>query len=175
MNYSQEDTLSACLRHGSALNLANVVDSYGFPLNGAKLLYALAGQESSYGANCGPRFEPAYWDGSASRTQEQSELNAKYGRIAAMSYGPWQVMYANAANLGTPDAIDTDIDLAADAAVAFLNSYVIGHWKTRNLQEIARVYNSGNLTETMTMGVMRYIENVSRYYEAAPASLGEAI
>ena len=174
MNWTQAQVQEACKKFGPAIHAYSLVDGYGYPLSGIKLLWAISGQESSFGANCGPRLEPAYWDGAYSETGLQQELNRQYGIAAAKSYGPWQVMYQNCYRLGTPGEIDADINLGAQAAVDFLNDYVIGSQKAVSLQQIARVYNSGNLTVPMTMGVMRYIENVGQYYKNAPTVL-EAI
>lgn len=91
-------------------------------------------------------------------------LNAQWGAAAAKSYGPWQVMYQNCARFGSPSEIDSNIDLACQAAVAFLNNYVIKSQKAESLLEIARIYNSGNQIVPMTLGVMRYVENVCNFY-----------
>lgn len=165
MNYSQEAVHAACVKYGQGLAVKGLLDSFGQPIEGDRLLWAISGQESSFGADCGPRFEPGYWDGEESRNPEQAALNTKYGRAAAMSYGPWQIMYVNGWRYGTPDDLNLNLDVVAQATVDFMNDYVIGHQRAHNLQEFARIYNSGNKTEPLTLGVMRYIENVSRFYE----------
>lgn len=171
MNYSQEQVSAACARYGPALQLQGLVDSYDYPLVGPKLLWAIAGVESSFGAACGPRFEPGYWNGAMAETSEQKALNRQFGRWAAMSYGPWQVMYVNCGKLGTPQEINSNLSLAATAAVNFLNEYVIGLRQAASLQEVARIYNSGNKTAPLTAGVVAYIERVSGIYADAPGEL----
>jgi hypothetical protein len=167
LNWTPEQVEAACQQYGPEVRCALLKDSSGRVLNGARLLYALAMQESSLGTDCGPRFEPGYWDGDESRDPIQAALNTKYGKAAAMSYGPWQVMYVNCATLGAPEVIDSNLGLCATAAVDFVNTYVIASQHATNLQEVARIYNSGNKTEPMTLGVLRYVENVSRFYDRA--------
>jgi hypothetical protein len=174
MNWTQAQVQAACRQYGPGVNAGKLVDGYGYPLDGVKLLWALSGEESSFGANCGPRLEPSYWDGENSKSGLQTELNKQYGMAAAKSYGPWQIMYVNCYLLGTPQQIDEDINLGAQAGVEFINSYIILDKKALNLQQVARVYNSGNLTVPMTMGVMRYIENVGQYYNKVPSVLETA-
>lgn len=161
MNYSAVEVKAACGRFAPKLWTRDI------GVDPARLLWAIAGQESSYGADCGPRFEPGYWSGEESLNPVQSGLNARFGRAAAMSYGPWQVMYINAYPLGTPEQLDANLDLATQAAVHFLNGYVLGVKKAKSLQEIAQIYNSGCLSDPMKLGVLRYVENVTRNYENA--------
>jgi hypothetical protein len=168
MNWTQAQVQAACRQYGPSLNVKNIVDSYEYPLDGVKLLWALSGEESTWGANCGPRFEPEYWN---HPSPAQKPLNAEYGQAAAMSYGPWQVLYVNCVRFGTPGQIDGDINLSAQAAVSFINSYIIKAVRASNLPEIARAYNSGNIIEPMSIGVMEYVEKVCGYYENAPLSL----
>lgn len=165
MNWTQAQVQAACRQYGPQITIKNLVDGYEYPLDGAKLMWALSGEESTFGADCGPRFEPAYWN---HPSVAQKPLNAEYGQAAAMSYGPWQVMYVNCVKFGTPGEIDGNINLSAESAVDFLNSYIIKIVGAKNLFEVARAYNSGNITVPMPIGVMQYVEKVQSYYENAP-------
>ncbi|HEV7521304.1 MAG TPA: hypothetical protein VGP89_09410 [Candidatus Angelobacter sp.] len=109
-------------------------------INGPGLLWALAGNESSFGASCAPRHELGYCYGhkyfDASYTHE-------WGCLAHCSFSPWQIMATNAKGF-SPLELLTDPEKAVQATVGFLNRQILGAEKAVTLSEIADAYNSGN-------------------------------
>lgn len=157
MNYTKEQIAAACATYGPQLNLPAEID-------GAQLLWAISGQESSFGANCTPRHEPAFDAGGMySRTQPMPRLLEKFGSAAACSYGPWQIMLANAADT-SPEVLLSDLDAAAKATVAFINSFVLGHRQAKTVEQIAETYNSGHISLNPAPGVLKYLTNVAHTY-----------
>lgn len=106
-------------------------------VNGIHLLWALAGNESSFGANDVPRHEAGYCRGGK---YFDKDLTAKYGCWAHCSYGFSQIMFANAARLGfqMPALLAQDLKTQMLATVAMLETPPF-HGKL--LPEIGRLWN----------------------------------
>lgn len=129
------------------INLADLCKSLGKSLtlpaglDGAQLLWAIAGKESSFGANTSPKHEDAYCHGGKLFDPNRT---AAWGCWAHCSYGPWQVMYANA-NVGA-----SPIDLYGSGivsgmyAVKLIQDRIVGVEKAVTLEEIANAYNAGD-------------------------------
>ena len=136
-------------------------------IDGRKIMAAIASNESSTGANCGPRHEPAYDNGgSLSTGAAQAAALAKYGSAAACSYGPWQMMFANFSGV-TPDQLNSDIDLCAQGFVKFFNSFVIGSRRAQGVQDIGQVWNLGHVTSTPPPGLIAYCKKLQAAYDVA--------
>lgn len=153
-NFAHDDVLKACRTYGPILDgfLKTSDDGTGNPIIGARLLWALAGNESSFGANCKPRFEQAYWIGGlyAQNGITQKNLNVKYPQgAAAHSYGPWQIMPCNAIGFKCEE-LATDLEKAAIATIGFIRRFVIGVRSARTLAEMLDVYNSGTWRDSET-------------------------
>jgi hypothetical protein len=114
----------------------------GTPLDKVRLLWGLAGVESSFGWECNPKHEAGYCHGGKyfdpGRTKE-------WGCLAHCSFGPWQVMYCNFPLGVSPLSLmwDTDGQVAADlglrGAISVLNRAIargVGH-----LGDIVIAYN----------------------------------
>lgn len=145
------DVLAACHEYGPQLKLPAAAGLIGW-----KVAAAIASVESSMGADCGPRHEPAYDVGGAvwRRSAQQQALVAKYPSPpgsatpcspAAMSYGPWQCMFDNCQPYAPSDLLE-DLDVCAECFVALFNSYVEGHEHAATLEEIGEVWNAGHIT-----------------------------
>jgi len=135
-----------CHANGPALELAESVDtSNGKPIDGVRLLWALCGVESSFGANMAPRHEPSWDKGGALYTAstDLQEYIAKYPYDGACSYGPLQVMAYNLQPY-TPEQLAADPALTFAASIKFFNHYVIEHWKDKTLHDICDTWNGGN-------------------------------
>jgi hypothetical protein len=137
-------------------------------VDGAKLLWALSGNESSYGLNTTPRHEPAfdaggtYGDGPVMRP-----LLAKFGKAAACSYGPWQLMFCNAPAGFTPESFG-DLHQCAVATVERLNAF-LRKWQPQALAGIAECWNGGHPMANPVAGVAAYAhELATNYAMAAP-------
>lgn len=156
--------------YGPRLNLIGTDDGHGNQIDGALLLWALAGCESAFGKDCSPRFEPAYFtNGYYWRKSEQvRQVIALYGRDGACSYGPWQVLAINARRF-SPQQMGADPVSACVAAVDFINSYVLGERQARNLFYIFDTYNSGNWRDANVPH--EYIARGVRIYETHPMTL----
>jgi len=137
-------------------------------LDGRKVMAALASNESSTGANCGPRHEPAYDKGGSLATgAQQAAALAAYGSDAACSYGPWQMMFVNFPRGTTPDELTSEIDVCAQGFVQFFNAYVMGARKAETLKDIGQIWNFGHKTDTPPVGVVRYCNDLQAAYDKA--------
>lgn len=109
-----------------------------------QLLWALAGNESSYGANCTPRHEPGYCyitHGRYATTGQMRELTQEWGCLAHCSYGPWQLMLDNAHGAFSPLELMSDPEKACMATVSFLRRVVLP--MSHSLDDIGHFYNAG--------------------------------
>jgi hypothetical protein len=105
------------------------------------LLRAIADVESTYGANSNPRHEPAYCRGGR---YFSAYLTSHFGCAAHCSYGPWQIMFPTACELGfggTPEEL-ANPETNCLYAVRYLNARAS---KATNLEHIGRAYNGGNI------------------------------
>lgn len=129
-------------------NLAALCQKYGPQLgklppgiDGPQLLWAIAGNESSFGAESNPRHEPGYCHGGK---YFNPNLTTKWGCLAHMSYGPFQVMYPNSLEQ-TPLNLLSSWDLCGLVASVFMKNYVLLA-KPKDLAEIGEVFNAGHIT-----------------------------
>lgn len=151
-------------------------------INGPTLLWALAGNESSFGANCAPRHEHAYDVGGAyAKNPEQAALLEKYGSAAACSYGPWQILLVNvqpAPKTGQPAVGPEDMarpDFCAMKTVQFLNRRILEPQKPTTVEEIAEAWNSGKWRwQDVPPGVETYAADCRKYYDAAATEMPPA-
>lgn len=138
INFARAELITTCRKNGSLLDLV------GTSIDGVRLLWALAGNESSFGRNCLPRYESAFYTGGAYGSSDQmGPLIAKFGHNAACSYGPWQLMLVNAP-VGTVPEDFASIDNAALFTVDFINHRIIKAQGAKTVEEIADSYNSGS-------------------------------
>ena len=137
MNFTKQQIADACRQYGPLLaNLPPGID-------GTQLLWAISGNESSFGANCTPRHEPAYDVGGVYGNRPVIKpLLAKWGSAAACSYGPWQIMFCNAASGRDPEDFD-DLRICAQDTVAYLNR-LLYRWKPGYLAQIGECWNEGH-------------------------------
>lgn len=162
MNYTHEQIAAQCQASGT--------DLWPLPdgVTGAQLLWAISGNESSFGADCDPRHEPAfdaggiYGDGPVMKP-----LIAKFGSAAACSYGPWQLMFCNAPSGWMPDDMN-DLAKAARATVLYLNRFLTRFYPS-SLAGIGECWNAGHTMDIPTPGVARYVADLAKNY-AVPMS-----
>lgn len=111
-------------------------------LSPAKLLWAIAGVESSFGERSNPRHESGYCYGGR---YYDAELSAAWGCLAHCSYGPWQVMFPHFPKGVTPFGLlpqgdgSVAADLCLQAAIGVLNPAIARG--ASNLVDIATAYN----------------------------------
>ena len=161
--FSNANLAEACSRFGPSLQLIAGID-------GARLLWALAGCESSFGRNCVPRHEPYYHDMATAKpvlNPRLVHLTELYGCAAHSSFGPWQLLLLNTPDGTHPQFFD-ELAQAARLTVEFINDHVIRAKGATSIAQIAATYNSGcsNLGK-MSSGVHRYVDQCEAYYEHA--------
>lgn len=152
MNFTRSQVAAMCRKYGPQ------VGPLPLGVDGTQLLWALAGVESSFGANCTPRHEAAFDVGGRYGSHApMPDLIARYGSpAAASSYGPLQLMLCNASGL-SPVGFD-DIDQAFHASVSYLNNR-LRHWNPSDLDEIGECWNAGSIRPDP-----EYTTKLGKYY-----------
>ena len=118
---------------------------FSFGLSKAAILTALAGVESSFGENNKPRFEPSYApDGTYFKAPHLQKLYEQYGRDAACSFGPWQIMAVRALELGYHGAPSDLSDAKVSAPYVIMNLNNIFKSGAQNIEQILDAYNTGS-------------------------------
>jgi len=129
-----------CRKH--APDLLSPVLWQGTPLDKVKLLWGIAGVESSFGNNCNPRHEAGYCYGGR---YFNPALTHEWGCLAHCSYGPWQVMFGNFPVGVSPLALMWAEDGASAAELCLHGAAVVLNRAiargVRNLGEIVVAYN----------------------------------
>src|SRR5271165_3830646 len=114
MNFTREQIAAQCRLSGAT------VGPLPTGVVGAQLLWAMAGNESSFGADCTPRHEPAFdIGGPYAGHAPMPDLLAKWGSLGASSFGPCQILLANCPTMAPADF--DDLVIAFSATVQFLN------------------------------------------------------
>lgn len=122
------------------------------------LLAALLFCESAMGKQTAPRVEPAYLPGGRYYQNERvKEAYDQYGEAAAASYGPWQLLYITALELGftgTPEEL-SDPATNLEFVVKYLNQRALKRG-AKTVSQIADAYNSGShLDSNVPAGYIR--------------------
>jgi hypothetical protein len=120
-------------------------------LDRAKLLWAFAGVESTFGLHSNPRHEPSYCYGGHHFDAVATE---EWGCLAHCSFGPWQVMFDNFPKGVTPRDLlpigdgSLSAQLSVRAAIRILNqAFARG---AKDLQALALAYNGPKETDLYT-------------------------
>src|SRR5277367_3311436 len=159
VSFPRSEVLALCAEYGPQMK----IDSSQPQLEGKYVMAAIAVNESSLGENCTPRHEPE-WDvgGVYAGNPEQQDLLREYGSSAAMSFGPWQLMFYNCPGY-TPDQLLKDPDAGARCFLAYFNGYVQRKGAI-TLEQIGQVYNGGHVSESPTEGVKEYTTKLAQSY-----------
>jgi hypothetical protein len=128
-------------------------------ISGPQLLWAISGNESSFGLNCTPRYEPAFDRGGP---YFDAAMINRFGRAAACSYGPWQIMFANCPPNFTPDSMQF-LSNCAFATMAFLNRQ-LARFEPTSLASIAAIWNGGNPGAIAKPQVAAYAAKLAENY-----------
>jgi hypothetical protein len=163
LSMTKEELTRLCILYGASLDreLAHTSDGGGKPIDGARLLWAMSGRESSFGQNMKPRHEPAYdVGGRYANLPEVKQGLEQFGSAFACSYGPLQIMACNARGF-TPSELEADPEKALAAAVAMLRLTVLGAQKAATLEHICQAWNAGHVGAKCTPG---YEWEVRHYY-----------
>jgi hypothetical protein len=159
ISFPRNTILALCQKYGPLLQVRA-------PLDGPQLMAAIASNESTLGNNCNPRYEANYDVGGAYGEEPQMQsLLHQYGRDAACSFGPWQIMLINAPGY-TPTELRTNPDACARAFLGYFNSFVIRDRKAQTLMQMGEVYNSGRIWPFPPKGVQDYCTDLLNAYNA---------
>lgn len=167
MTYTRQQIADACRRQAAKLD-ATLLDGY----DAARLLWAICGNESSFGHDCTPRHEPAYdMGGTYAKAPTQAALLVKFGSHGACSYGPMQVMLVDAP-FGTAPIDFDDLDKAIAAGAFALNRLLRAN-KPTTMAQIGACYNGGHVPKGIWPdGIRRYADELIRNYaEPMPDAL----
>lgn len=116
-------------------------------IDARKLLITIAKMESSFGADCRPRFEPAYYPGGLyfKKSKELQFAFEHWGALVSFSYGPFQIMWVVAHELGFPNH-QPPLDLwSGHFSAPFVVKYInrsISKGATK-VEQILATYNGG--------------------------------
>src|SRR5574342_570309 len=148
---------------------AKFIQFNGLPVDGERLLLAICGVESSFGLTCGLRVEPAYSPGGLyyNRSPVIQKGYLQYGHAACGSWGPLQLLYPTACELGfTGLPWDLYGGEALPWTIKLLNTRILpkvsGDEKTA-VGLIADGYNSGNPRDANIP--QAYMDRVWFYYK----------
>ncbi len=137
-------------------------------LDPARVLWALAGNESSFGLNSLPRHESAYCYG---HEYEVRALSHRWGCASHCSYGPWQMMFSHLVTyLGetaepfafvfewgqSDEHFELGAHFAVKGAVAMLNQEILGRQGATTLDQIAKSWNHGNWRDSFDDSVYQH-------------------
>ena len=162
MSYTRQQIASACQSYGSQ------VGPLPANIDGAQLLWALSGNESSFGANCTPRHEPAYdvggfiYEAHTLDAERLRTLVEQFGSLAASSFGPWQIMFVNCPPNYIPEDMN-NLDKAAVATLLFLNRQ-LNRFRPSTLELIGAIWNGGNPGALQRPEVQVYADRLERNY-----------
>lgn len=167
--------LEACKKFGMTLD--GCVTHNGAPVEGARMLWAIAGNESNWGAlREYVREEKAYMPGGVYyRGSKAVRLeHQRYGVLASSSYGSFQLMYITATELGYRDhpiLLQNDLICAKWATDLILKRFVKNGAKT--LADVLDSYNSGNHKDNIIPE--EYIRKAVGFYELGLPSNGSEL
>jgi hypothetical protein len=167
MSFTRQQIADACRSHAGELDPAVLID-----YDPAQLLWAICGNESSFGANCNPRHEPAFdVGGTYAKAPTQAALLVKFGSLGACSYGPMQVMLVNAPLGYSPDDF-ADIGKSISAGTFALTN-LLKRNKPVSLAQIGACYNGGHIPSGIwPAGIHAYANQlIVNYAEPMPEAV----
>ncbi len=164
----------------------------GCDIDSKILLIAMTGNESSWGTDLKPKDEPGYYRGGYYYKKPDNEwlrkLVTKYGMCAAMSWGPWQIMYPVAYELGYKGSAHAhpwglyEPEVSLHWVIEYLNRRTFRRWDAApaprlvapamTVPQVGDSYNTGSFRD------MNHNESYERdlqqhYAEAAAALSGK--
>lgn len=142
-----------------------VTEAAGLGLDAYALLYMLGGVESSFGiAQHQPRYEKVF---SRSGRYGSRKLDKLFGDLAACSYGPWQIMFANARTV-SPEVTPVGLmepQVAGLVTAQFLNAQ-LKRFKPRTPTDVLDIWNTGYHRDD-AKPAKRYTDKGLGYYQTA--------
>ena len=164
MGFTRNEVATACRKWSRWLWLPE-----GAGIDGARLLWAMSGNESTFGGHCTPRHEPAYCTGIYGTSPAVIKLTELYDHDAHCSFGPWQILLVNCEQPCAPHEL-ASIDRAAFETVKFLNRRIFDGQRAQTVEQVGIAWNSGTLHHPngLPEGVARYAEGLLAYYDHDP-------
>lgn len=151
----------------------------GTGINRERLLLALAGNESNFGRQCGLRTEFGYSPRGKYYNAFQKAAFSAYGKAACGSWGPWQILYPTAYELGFRGQPWELFGAAACLtwAVALINRRILpgiprGLSEQKFLAKFADAYNTGSWKKGQPPA--NYIAELWGHYQKPLAELRTA-
>lgn len=137
---SKVEIENLCRFHASELILPSDIDPWAF-------LVAISGCETSFGSNNVPRFEFGYSKSSLAykRSQLLQEGYAHWGDLCANSYGPHQILWIVARELGYPLAMNPNQLTRGVVSIPYVVEHLNGFKKynASKKEDFAACYNAG--------------------------------
>jgi hypothetical protein len=158
--------IAACQRYGSDLN--GLVTHNNKRVHGARLLWAIAGNESNFGLlREYVREEKGYMPGGYyyRLARHVRSEHKRWGVLASSSYGSFQLMYIVAYEMGYrehPILLQND-EVCARWASEFIAKRIIGAQKAKTLEAVLDAYNTGNPSDANIPTT--YVQKGIKYYE----------
>ena len=150
----------------------------GSDMDPRALLIAMTANESSWGTDCAPRFEPGYYRGGAYFLKPANDwlrdLVRRYGQCAAMSWGPWQIMYPVAYELGYKGSAHAhpwglyEPEISLHWVIEYLNRRVFAAGAL-TVAQVGDAYNTGNCRDANHN--LEYETDLEAHYVEAVAAL----
>jgi len=154
-----------------APDVARAAESAGLTWvgDGKALLGAAAENESAFGANASPRFEASYYYNSPryAKSPELRAAIARQGALAACSWGPWQIMAANAVRLGY--SLDEPLHnlwyahVSAPFVVRLVEE-ILTKQKPKTPEDFGDAWNSGRFGDAVSPAVAKYRTDFARRF-----------
>jgi len=161
----EQSVLAACKSNGPLLT--GLLTHNGAAVDGATLLWAISGIESSHGRDrLHARQESNYSPGGLfyARSVDLQQSWKTHGVLAACSFGSWQVLYQVARELGfkgQPEELKDDRICCAMATVLILER-LIRKQGAKTLTEVLDSFNSGSHRDACVP--LAYIRNGTHLY-----------
>jgi hypothetical protein len=156
----------------------NVKIPVGCSIDPKALLVAMTGNESSWGTDSAPRFEPGYYRGGAYYLKPANDwlrdLVRRYAQCAAMSWGPWQIMYPVAYELGYKGSAHAhpwglyEPELSLHWVIEYLNRRVFAKG-AMTVAQVGDAYNTGSCRDANHN--LKYETDLEAHYAETVAAL----
>jgi hypothetical protein len=167
ISWPRDAVLAACRNYAPLVTPIAGIDT-------TLLLAAMAANESTVGVDCGPRYEQNWdWGGTYSKNPKQQSLLNLYGRAAAMSYGPLQIMFYNAPGC-TPEELNTNLSMVMRASIEYLNNQ-IREFDPKTVTDVGQMWNGGHVVRppaVPSLRVQNYCKELNENYTAATTWFG---
>jgi len=150
------------------------------------LLCAMTGNESSWGTDLKPKDEPAYYRGGHYYLKPENgwlrSLVTKYGMCAAMSWGPWQIMFPVAYELGYKGSAHAhpwglyEPDVSLHWVIEYLNKRTFREWPNAPKPElVAPAMTIAQIGDSYNTGSFRDLNHNAKYETDLETHYAEAM